>query len=231
MVELTGEGFPAEAFAWYEALGENNTKAWFEDNRVVFERAVRGPMMALMAHAEGEFGGVVKLSRPHRDVRFSKDKSPYKTNLFAVIHSRVDADTGAPKPAGLYVSVSSEGVVAGTGYHEMSSDQLTRYREALRDGGFAQALADAVEEVQETMEVRGRSLKTAPKGYPRDHPHIELLRMKEVIAVRRFPKEICGAGLDEAVFAAWRAAQPINDWLDVHVGASELSPQERFGRR
>ncbi len=225
MAELTFEGFPPATFAWFRELAENNERAWFEANRATFEAAVRDPLAALMADAAATFGGTLKLARPQRDVRFSPDKRPYKQNLFGVVHSRPGTD------AGLYASVSAEGVMVGTGYWEMASDQLARFRAAIATGGHGPALADAVDTTRRTLEVRGRSLKTAPRGVAKDHPFVAFLRMKELIAIRTFSPDACGsAGLAAGAFTVWREAAPVVDWLDAHVGPSELSPAERFGR-
>lgn len=232
MVELNFSGFSQDTFVFFQELADNNEKAWFEENRDRLDSGVKLPMAALLDDAANEFGGIVKLSRIHRDVRFSKDKSPYKTNLFGVIHSRGEANAGQMTAAGLYCSISAEGLYAGTGYYEMTPDQLMRYREALGDTRKAKALARAMDKAKKTLDVWGRSLKTAPKGYPKDHPAIELLRMKEIVAGRRIaPKDCLSPALVDAVFATWRTAFPVTEWLDRHVGASELSPEERFARR
>ncbi|MEO1103932.1 MAG: DUF2461 domain-containing protein [Pseudomonadota bacterium] len=232
MAELSFKGFSDKTFGFFEELADNNEKAWFEAHRDTFETAVRTPMMALMAAAAEAFGGEVKLSRIHRDVRFSKDKSPYKTNLFGVIHSRSDPGAKQVKAAALYTAISAKGLYAGTGYYEMSADQLARYRAALNDTRKANALQRAMDEAKESLEVWGRSLKTAPKGFPRDHPRIELLRMKEIVAGRRFaPKSCKSAALKGKVFETWRTAFPVTDWLDRHVGPAELPEEDRFARR
>ena len=133
MAQLTFKGFPAAAFDWFAGIAQNNNKDWFEANRATFESAVKAPLSALMEDAAETFGGQVKLSRPHRDVRFSKDKSPYKRNLFAVLHSFNDENSAQMTAAGLYCSISADGLFAGTGYYEMTPDQLARYRAALGD--------------------------------------------------------------------------------------------------
>lgn len=225
MAELSFRGFPPAAFAWFRSLGENNERDWLEANRETFDTAIRAPLAALMADAAARFGGSVKLARPQRDVRFSPDKRPYKQNLFGVVHSRPGTD------AGLYASVSADGLMVSTGYYEMATDQLARFRAALDEGGHGDALAEAVAAARRSLEVRGRSLKTAPRGFAKDHPQIEFLRMKELVAVRNFAPEACGsAAFGDAAFAVWREAAPLVAWLDRHVGPSELSPEERFAR-
>lgn len=221
-------GFPPAAFAFYAALEENNEKAWFEANRETFESAVKAPLAALMEAGAEAFGGTVRISRPFRDVRFSQDKTPYKTRLFGALHP---AEAMGQRRAGLYAGVSAEGVRAGAGYYDMAPDQVTRFRAAVADDDKAATLEEALAGAGKTLAVRGRSLKTAPKGYPRDHPRLALLRMKELIVVREFPPEACGAGLGEKVFAVWRAALPVLEWCHRHVGPEEMPEARRPARR
>ena len=225
-------GFPAAAFDWFEGIIENNNKEWFEANRATFDASVKAPMVALFDEAQAKYGGTIKLARPNRDVRFSPNKMPYKQNLFAVLHSRPDLKPGEMTSAGLYASLDAFGLYGGTGYYDMSSDQLKRYREAIDDRRKAAKLREAVDQASMTLDVRGRSLKTAPKGCSRDHPHIELLRMKEIVAGRQFDREEAqSARVRDDLFRAWDAAAKLIDWLDAHVGPSELPPEERVARR
>ncbi len=165
--------------------------------------------------------------RQNRDVRFSRDKSPYKTTTYGILY-----EVTVPGH-GLYAQLSARGLYAGTGYYRMARDQLERYREAIAGdtGGVLEQATAAAEAAG--LELAGDTVKTAPRGYPRDHPRIELLRRKELIAGRAAPGD---GGLDRDaalahVAGTWRAAQPINAWLDAQVGPSRLPPEERWGRR
>ena len=226
MAELSFQGFPRSAFEFYEELAENNEKAWFEAHREEFEEHVRAPLASLLEATAQEFGGTVKLSRPHRDVRFLPDKSPYRQNLFGVVHSRPGSE------AGYYASIDAHGVTVGTGYYEMAKDQLARFREALEDDARADRLRSAIAAVEKVAQVRGRALKTAPRGFAKDHPNIELIRMKEIVALASFePKRCAKPAFLKDAFKVWRSADAMVEWLDRHVGASELAEEERFARR
>jgi len=132
-------------------------------------------MEALLTELSGKFGGEVRMFRQNRDIRFSPDKSPYKTNTYGVIYG---TDIAAQ---GLYASISANGLVAGSGYHMMARDQLDRFREAIADGRHGPELAKVVTKAQEAgLEAWGESLATAPRGYPKDHERIELLRRKNL---------------------------------------------------
>jgi len=163
-------GWPAEALDFYEGLEADNTRSYWLAHREFYDTQVRGPMDELLAELGPEFGET-KVFRPYRDVRFSTDRSPYKTTIAARIGDG-------------YVQLSARGLAAGTGMYQMSPDQLERYRRAVADdlpGGELERVAAVVRE--QGIEVRGHEvLKTAPRGYPADHERIELLRCKGLIA-------------------------------------------------
>ncbi len=219
------DGFPATAFDWFAGLEGDNSRAYFTAHRDVYERDVREPLEDLLAELAGDLGGDVTVFRQHRDVRFSKDKSPYKTRTYGVLR----APTGA---SGFYAEVSRAGLYAGTGYYQLAPDQLERYRAAvLEDGGRLAGIVAALED--EGFELSGEALKIAPRGVPRDHEHARLLRHKSLFCGRRLapgPDGIPAVAAREHVATTWRRAEPLTGWLDAHVGGSTLPPPERFGR-
>ena len=211
-------GFPPEAFEWFAGLERDNSKAYFTATRERYETEVRGGLQAMLDELSATFGGEVKLFRQQRDLRFAPDKSaPYKTRTYGLLH-------GVPGlAAGLYAQLSAQGLYAGTGYHQLARDQLERFRAAVADERSGPELAAATAAAQAAgLDVVGESLRTAPRGYPRDHPRIELLRHTALVAGRTLPGT-GGIGRDEAlehVAGAWRAAEPLNAWLEEHVGPS-----------
>jgi uncharacterized protein (TIGR02453 family) len=177
---------------------------------------VRDPLAAMLSELTGDLGGDVKLLRQHRDVRFSADKSPYKTRTYGLI-----LDRPGDRPV-LYVEVAARGLFAGTGYRMLDSGQLARFRDAVADDATGPALERAVDAVHAAgVETFGEALKTAPRGYPRDHPRVRLLRHKALIGGRRLPPGDDGipapAALDHAR-ATWAACEPMCAWLAEHVG-------------
>ena len=128
-------GSRAPHSSWFAGLEADNSKAYFAANRDTYETAVRGPLEELLEQFADELGGRVKLFRQHRDVRFSHDKSPYKTTTYGIVIDRPDS------LAGLYAQLSSAGLFAGTGYHMLERDQLTRFRDAIADDRAARARA------------------------------------------------------------------------------------------
>jgi uncharacterized protein (TIGR02453 family) len=219
-------GFPPDAFAWYEGLERDNSRDYFTRTRETYESVVRGELEALFDALTEEFGGTPRLFRQHRDIRFSPDKSPYKDRTYGVL-------VGAP--SAFYAELSARGLYAGSGYHVLMRDQLDRFRAAVDAEATGRALVAAVDAVEAAgLEIAGPSLKTAPRGYPREHPRIELLRRKALFAGRRMAPGRHGIGPDTAlehVASTWRAAAPLNGWLHEHVGATTLEEPDRWRRR
>jgi uncharacterized protein (TIGR02453 family) len=221
------EGFRPKVREWFRGLEADNSREYFAATRDFFEESIREQMEALLTELSATFGGEVKMFRQNRDIRFSRDKSPYKSNTYGVLRG---SDIAAE---GLYASVSAEGLVAGSGYHMMARDQLDRYRERVADQKSGLELANLVGRAQSAgLELWGQTLATAPRGYPIDHERIELLRRKSLALGQRlkFGRGISREGGLELVTETWRAAAPVTGWLDAHVGASTL-PVDRVRRR
>jgi uncharacterized protein (TIGR02453 family) len=209
-------GWKAEALEFFEGLEVENTKAYWQRNRHVYDDLVRAPMEALLAELESDWGEG-RIFRPYRDVRFSRDKSPYKTAI------------GARIGDGGYVQLDSRGLGAGAGMWEMAPDQLERYRRAVDRDETGEELSAIVEAGREKgIDITGHEqLKTAPKGYPKDHPRIELLRCKGVIAWREWP---AGAWLGSArakdrIVLFFEDSRPLVDWLNGRVGPTTMGKQ------
>jgi uncharacterized protein (TIGR02453 family) len=210
------DGFGAGAVAWFEGLERENTRAYFKATRATYDDEVRGPFELLLTALSDEFAGDVHVFRQHRDVRFSADKSPYKTRTYGLLHAQGEGKA-------LYAEISARGVYAAAGYWRMASDQLARYRDAVLADGPGDALVEAVGAVErDGLELAPPALKTAPRGMPRDHPRVALLRYKDLIAGRRLapgPALATREAIDH-VAATWRAAHSLTTWLDAHVGAT-----------
>lgn len=220
------EGFGPKVEKWFKGLEADNSREYFSASREFFEVSIRDQMEALLTELSEKFGGEVKIFRQNRDIRFSPDKSPYKTNTYGVLHG---SDLAAQ---GLYASISARGLVAGSGYHVMARDQLDRYREGVVDDTTGAELAKLTGLAAKAgLELWGESVATAPRGYPKDHGRIELLRRKSLSlgATLRFGRGIGRAQGLEFVSGTWRGAEPVTGWLDEHVGASKL-PRDRPGR-
>jgi uncharacterized protein (TIGR02453 family) len=206
-------GWPVEAIEFFEGLEANNSKAYWQAHNKLYEQSIKYPMVELLNELEAEFG-VGKLFRPYRDVRFSKDKSPYKTNIAAAVGS-----------CG-YVTLSADGLGVGSGLYMMAPDQLERFRNAVAGDPSGPALTSVVTDIREKGYACAvnDSLKTAPKGYPKDHPRIDFLRGKGITVWQLWPPAAwLGTSKAKArVVTVLRAAAPLNDWLSENVGLTAL---------
>jgi uncharacterized protein (TIGR02453 family) len=203
----TFAGFPVAALDFYDDLEMDNTKSFWNAHKATYESAVKAPMTALVRALEPEFGPA-KIFRPYRDVRFAKDKTPYKNHQGAFV---------ASGPAtGWYVQVGAPGVRVGVGFYEASSARLTAIREAIADDKRGPQLQRILARlVRQGWELGGETLKTAPRGYDAGHPRIDLLRHKSLTLGKSYGFEplIHTPELLEAVRADWRAATPFVRWV------------------
>ena len=218
---MSFRGWPAAALSFYVGLEADNSKSYWQANKSVYEEAVKAPFLALSPIVEKEFGPL-HLFRPNRDTRFAKDKSPYKPAAAAVTESEAGA--------AYYVQLSALGLYAGSGYYHLAPDQLQRYRAAVADtktGPKLAAAVDALRKQRYTVESRD-ALKRVPRGFDADHPRAELLKLKGMHVGREFgaPKWLHSAGALDRIVTTWRAAAPVNRWLDRHVGPSTEAPPE-----
>lgn len=206
------QGWPPEAMAWFEGIEKDNSKEFFQAHRPTYEMAVRRPLSDLLAQLADEFGES-KVFRPHRDVRFSADKSPYRTNAAAVSRR-------AGSVAVYYVEISAKGLLAASGYHEMTRAQLAAYRAAVANDTRGRRLEDIVADAEASgATLTGETLKTAPRGFPRDHPRARLLRHNEVILTRVAPPGLMHTPLALGWVAdTWRSAARLVEWLDENAG-------------
>jgi uncharacterized protein (TIGR02453 family) len=176
-------GFGPGALAWFERLAEDNSREYWAATKDAWQIEVRAPLEALLGELAAGWGGEVRMFRQHRDVRFSRDKSPLKASTYGVA-TRPGSD------AGLYVAISADGLIAGTGYHELSRDQLGRYRAGVLDDAGGAELAAAVEAAEAAgLELGPPALKGTPRGVPRDHPRADLLRFTSMVVFARAPDE------------------------------------------
>jgi len=217
MLDLPFTGFGSRAVTLLRELAADNSKSWYETNRDAFAAQVRTPMERLIGEAAECHGGRVKLFRQHRDVRFSKDKSPYKTGTYGLV-------TGLPEGRALYVALTQNGFYAGTGVYQMAPDQVRRYRAAVDAEVSGEELRTILDRLRASgLEVSGDSLSGTPRGVPRDHPRIDLMRLKSLTAGARLDPDAAIRGrrpLDHA-FRTWETAAPLTDWLAAHVGRAE----------
>lgn len=204
-------GWPVAAVEFFDRLAVDNTKTFWLANKDLYETKVRAPMQALLDELAPSYGEG-RVMRPYRDVRFSKDKTPYKTNV-------------AGHNDAAYISLNAEALGVGSGLYMPSSGQLARFRAAIdaeRSGAALVAIVGALEQKKIAVSAH-EVLKTAPRGYAKDHPRLHLLQHKGITAWQEWP---VGAWLGTAaakrrVVAFLEASQPLRDWIGHHVGPGE----------
>jgi uncharacterized protein (TIGR02453 family) len=202
-------GWPEEALDFYDGLAADNTKTYWTEHKAVYDEKVLYPMAELADELAEEFGEP-KIFRPYRDVRFSRDKTPYKTHIGAVV-----GGTG-------YIQLSAEGLAAGAGMWQLSPEQLARYRAAVasdRTGAELERIAAVIEKAGITVQGHG-VLKSAPRGYPPDHPRIGLLRYKGLTTWRHWPVApwLETASAKDRLTDFLRTSFPLVTWLTDHAG-------------
>lgn len=211
-------GIPTVALDFYEDLEADNSKSFWTSHKHVYDESVRAPIEELSNELAAEFG-TPKFFRPYRDVRFAKDKTPYKTHqgvYFA--ESR------------RYFHVSAAGLFAGGGYYEMASDQIARYRRAVDNDVAVAGLTKAIAAAERgKLELGGEQLTRVPSGFAKDHPQSELLRRKSLTLSRDFgcPNWLASPRAKTELVKAWRAMTDLIDWLDSNVGPSDQPDTRR----
>jgi uncharacterized protein (TIGR02453 family) len=205
-------GFGNGALAFYDDLEANNTREWWLANKKRYEAEVRRPMEELLQDVAAEFGEA-KLFRPNRDTRFSKDKTPYKTNIAAVIYFT--------KGGSVYVSLAAEGLHVGGGSYHLERPQLARLREAIDDDRTGKQIERVVADLRKAKaDVTAHdAVKTAPRGYSPDHPRIDLLRLGGLAAMfaHKPAAWLHTPKAKDKIVDGWHKLQPLNDWLATNV--------------
>lgn len=215
--------FSKASFAFLAALAANNRREWFEAHRPDYEDAVRGPALAFIAAMADDLGRIAphfravpkavggSLMRIHRDVRFGKDKRPYKTNIGIHFRHERARDVHAP---GYYVHVEPGGCFVGVGLWRPEADALGKIRAALAEDGAAWVKARDDKGFRRAFELTGDSLANAPRGYAKDHPLVEDLKRKDFVAMAaRTDAQVTAGDFRQRVAGNFAAAAPYMRFL------------------
>lgn len=234
IVETEFSGFPSAAFTFLKGLSEHNEREWFEARRATYEDALRRPMKALIEEMDArlatiapEVTGTVKGSmfRIHRDVRFSRNKAPYKTNAACWFFHRDSRGTVGKDAvhggAGLYFNLEPRACFAGGGVWMPAAPALKRVRAALDVGHeeFESIVnARAFRTMLGTLETEAM-LKRMPRGYAMDHPAAEWLRYQSFTAGCALTQaEVTSAALPDRLEEIFRTTVPLVRWLNGAMG-------------
>jgi len=204
----TFRGWTEDFQRFFIGLELDNSKTYFQANKKLYLERVRAPMEALLAELEPEFGKG-KISRPNRDIRFSSDKSPYKTRIYAMVEG------------GGYLSLDAKGLTAAAGHYELDREQIEAYRAAVVDDKTGSRLLAIVQKLESGgYELGGEELKRTPAGLPAEHPRARLLRHKRLYAWKSFGLQpwLGSAKARDRVADAWRDVLPLRDWMNGILG-------------
>jgi uncharacterized protein (TIGR02453 family) len=223
-VTTTFTGMPDEGLAFLEDLEERNTRAFFEANKAVFTGQVQAPFAALVEAAAARLRrsvpgiGQPKLFRIYRDLRFSKDKTPYKTSMSASIPSRV-RDDGDRRgvDTGYYLNVGPAGLYVASGLYHPSREDLARVRAAIADEDTGPELEAILRRAAaKGLEPWLDPLQRMPRDWPADHPRAGLLKARSLVLNRQHERApwLSTAELLDHLLADWKAMIPFNRWLE-----------------
>jgi uncharacterized protein (TIGR02453 family) len=214
--------FPKETFDFLRDLEKNNKREWFEKNRDRYEQYWLAPAQAFVVDAGKALKKLDKqikvepkpgksIMRIFRDIRFSKDKSPYKTHLDMWFSAAEHGDWGCP---GYYVRLTAKEVWVGAGMHHFEKEALAKYRKAVDDDKTGKPLTKAIAAVEKSgLTVGSVEYKKVPRGFDEQHPRAELLKHGGLYAdVQATPKDAKGDFVDYCM-TQWKNAKPIYEWL------------------
>ncbi len=215
--------FTPASFDFLKRLDANNNREWFDRHKQEYEDAVRSPALEFIAAMADDlrrispnFLAVPKkvggsLMRVHRDVRFGHDKRPFKTNIGIQFRHARGKDVHAP---GFYVHLEPKECFLGVGIWRPDAPALGRIRDAIVENGSAWLKASRDKKFLKTFTPDGDSLANAPRGYAKDHPHLEDLKRKDFISVSEFSRSLAtSADFQPKVIAAFRSAEPYMKFL------------------
>ena len=226
-------GFSAEAIRFFRGLERNNRREWFQPRKHIYDEIVKQPMVellrnltrAMMTFAPDYVADPEKaIFRIYRDTRFSKDKTPYKTNIAAVFRRRGLGDHAG---AGFYVSISAKEVATGGGIYMPAPDELLSVRGhvARKHQELRKLIADrALRRLLGDMQ--GEQLTRVPKGFAPDHPAADLLRYKQyLLYIELDPALATSRQLESELLKRFRAMAPFLDFLNAPLVSAARKPR------
>ena len=233
MADSTFAGFPREGLAFLADLAENNDRDWFKPRKDTYTRLLVEPAQDFVIalgrrlrsisediRYDTAANGRGSLMRIYRDIRFSRDRSPYKTNLGIIFWEGEGAKT---ERSGFYVHIVPDGATVMGGQHRFAKGMLEAYRQAVVDDELGAELIEVLQEIAASGDygIGGAHYKRVPRGYPADHPRAELLKYDALWASARpiAPDVLCSPAIVDVAYAQCLAMARLHRWL-VRVAAT-----------
>jgi len=225
---MTDRYFTKKTFSFLSSLAENNTREWFDEHKQDYEDLVRTPALDFISDMSDEIPSISRhflaqpkkvggsLMRVYRDTRFSKDKTPYKTNIGIQFRHSTGKDVHAP---GYYLHIAPEECFVGVGLWHPDADALFKIRESivLNDKAWVKARDD--KHFKKDFELVGDALANAPRGFAKDHPLVEDLKRKDFIALAALSKSnVTSSDLRSLVVSRFKQAGPLMHFLCKALG-------------
>ena len=201
-------------FAFLKNLNENNNRDWFTANKSQFQteqNKVKGFYKAVMEHLKlHDAIDKFKFFRIYRDVRFSKDKTPYKTHFSGSFSRATNRLRG-----GYYLHITPGGSFLAGGFWDPNKEDLLRIRKEFEmDTTEIRAIINDTNFIKHFKKIQGESLKTAPRGFDKQHPDINLIKMKQFIVIRNFTdKEVLAHNFLDEIDESYKAMRPYFDYM------------------
>ena len=220
--------FDKEFFGFLKELKQNNTREWFQANKERYRSVVQEPLLRFISDFSDPLHDISRefvadprptggsMFRIYRDVRFAKDKSPYKTHAAAQFRHRAGRDAHAP---GFYLHLEPGNVFVGAGSWHPGGEAIGQIRTAIAENskGWRKILDDP--DFSKRHKLVGESLKRPPRGFDAEHPLIEELKRKDFISIENFSQtKACSAGFIDMVADSFRTAAPLVRFLTEAVG-------------
>lgn len=220
---MTNRYFSKQTFAFLSALAENNDRAWFEAHQQDYEDFVRSPALDFISDMSDEMPAISphflaspkkvggSLMRVQRNLRFSRDKTPYKTNIGIQFRHEVGKDIHAP---GYYLHIEPGGCFVGVGLWRPDADALFKIRQAIVENGDAWVMARDDKTFSRYFALEGDALVNAPRGFAKDHSLVDDLKRTDFIALANLPQTtVTSTGLRPQVVERFRQAAPLMKFL------------------
>ena len=207
------KSFTNQSFSFLEKLKSNNNSIWWHENKEKYITYIKEPLISL-SNSLGIFGEP-HIFRPNRDVLFTPDKSPYKLNGSFFITQKI---------VGIYFEIISKGSMLGGGLYEPASDQLLMWRKLLDKKEFVLKCKTVIEKMKNNnFTLSDNTLKTAPRGWPADHPEIELLRLKSLTFFKYYTKkQVLESNFEAMILQDCKYIEEWNSFLQKYIKASSI---------